>query len=417
MTPREQAQQFLDQLRAHAPGALGAPQPLPPAVVKDLKDWIDANRHERTTLFPERAEDPRVRAEMERIADRAAAGDSSGVLHALLAEEQKCIEKALATRVTVKGKAPDIGGRTLVGFLGRGQVNAASMRVPGADAYLIVFDEQMLLFTHHLSSALALAAPRSESADSSDGVAFTWDRQDIGGRIKAHPEIADRFADIVATYARTGRVGLGYGGAGDRLPLGYSALAHVLNISLSYFVLGHEYGHIVLGHPDMPAPDVMAKTAAAAGIEVPANFTQAYLWAQEWDADLLGMKLALTAGINYGRLDLPTTFMGVGLFFAAMDVMDRAVALLQTGDENASQLGSHPPSDSRRRQLREALAKMADDELAHDARKVEIALELDEAEAETIRLLWERTRPVLADLHRRGVAAARTWRTIPKETG
>ena len=309
MTPREQAQQFLDLLRAHDPSVLEASLSLPPAIVKNLKDWIAWNEHERTTLFPGHPADPRIRAEWERIVDRAAEGDSSDLMRGLLAEEQNHIEKALATRVTVKGKAPDIGGRTLVGFLGRGQVSAATMRVPKSDAYLIVFEDAMLGFTHHLSYAIALAFSRDESADTDSGVALSLGIHDLAGRLKAHPEIADRFADIVVTYARTGTTGVRYGGAEDRLPSGYIGLAAVLDISLTYFVLGHEYAHIVLGHLDMPSK-VFAAAAGAAGIEVPENFARAYSWMQEWDADVLGMKLALNAGVHYGGIDVPGKFHG-----------------------------------------------------------------------------------------------------------
>ncbi|MFF6954695.1 hypothetical protein ACFZAD_39605 [Streptomyces iakyrus] len=103
-------------------------------------------------------------------------------------------------------------------------------------------------------------------------------------------------------------------------------------------------------------------------------------------------------------------FLGISLFFDALDVMDRAVALLQTGDEHARQLGSHPPSDMRRQRLRAFLPTMADDE------RTQSALALADIQGEIIRTLWERTRPKVLNLHRRGVPAAHTWRTIPKET-
>lgn len=106
--------------------------------------------------------------------------------------------------------------------------------------------------------------------------------------------------------------------------------------------------------------------------------------------------------------------MGIGLFFDALDVMDRAVALLQTGDENARQLGSHPPSDLRKQRLRNSLPQVCD---PASAKSVQDALFVAEIQGEIIHLLWERTRPILQDLRRRGVSAAHTWRTIPKETG
>jgi hypothetical protein len=95
--------------------------------------------------------------------------------------------------------------------------------------------------------------------------------------------------------------------------------------------------------------------------------------------------------------------------------MDRPVALLQTGDESARQLGSHPPSDLRKQRLCGFLPALGGSEPAN-AGRVQAALLLAEIQTEIVRMLWERTRPILLDLRRSGVPAAHTWRTIPKET-
>ena len=128
------------------------------------------------------------------------------------------------------------------------------------------------------------------------------------------------------------------------------------------------------------------------------------------------MCLSINACIEHNSMDIFGGFLGIVLFFDALDVMDRAVALLETGDENARQLGSHPPSDLRKQRLRDFLPQLGGGEPAN-AERVETALALAEVQGEIIRLLWERTRPILLDLRRDGVPAARTWRTIPKEIG
>ena len=66
-------------------------------------------------------------------------------------------------------------------------------------------------------------------------------------------------------------------------------------------------------------------------------------------------------------------FSGIGLFFDALDVMDRAVALLETGDETARQLGSHPPSGRRKQLLCDFLPALGGGESA-DAERVTTAL-------------------------------------------
>lgn len=66
--------------------------------------------------------------------------------------------------------------------------------------------------------------------------------------------------------------------------------------------------------------------------------------------------------------------------------------------------------------MRDFLPQLGGDEPAN-AKGVDKALVLDEVQGEIIRLLWERSRSILLDLHRCGVPAAYTWRTIAKETG
>jgi hypothetical protein len=88
--------------------------------------------------------------------------------------------------------------------------------------------------------------------------------------------------------------------------------------------------------------------------------------------------------------------------------MDRALSLLETGEEQARQLGSHPPSEARKHRLSELLVTSAE-----STRPVTGAAE---AQGRIIRLLWDRARPRLLELHRRGARPAPMWRTIPKET-
>lgn len=393
MNAREEAQRFLDQYRA-AHG-ISSSAGLPPAVVKGVDNWTV-----RHTYTPEQAQDPDTRAHIEQLNAMSARGGLNEVMSYLLAEMHDHIEKTAAT--WLKGR--DIGQQPLIGHLQTGQLNVVTM--PGSEAYLVLFHDQMTYFTVLLSETIAFAMPRDHRADTKGRLVFKATVSDMTEQIEAHPEIADCFAKIVVSYAVTGRL---VRGLGDRLTPDVASLAVKLDLSLWYFVLGHERAHIILGHLHTTA----ARRGGRPDAEVEAL---AYSWWQELEADLLGMKLSMSAGTNYGKLDFPLAFIGIGLFFDALDVMDRAVALLQTGDENACQLGSHPPCDLRKRYLRESLSKLAETDRAY-ADHVRRALELSETQSEIIRLLWERTRPILLDLHRRGVSTAHTWRTIPKETG
>ncbi|MFC7640158.1 hypothetical protein ACFQX6_03275 [Streptosporangium lutulentum] len=356
------------------------------------------NRFLRESLHPEDARDPEIRALVEQHFARSHHGNDE-----MLASLQDNIEQTAAARIKGVDLAPL---SPLIGYLQTGQLNAVSMRVPGRSGdYLVLFEDEMLLFASKLSKAVAWAIPCGPS-DANGMMTFEWGMPPVTERIEARPEVAEQFADIVITYAVTGGVGQA---AHHMVPPGYLNLASMMRDSLEYFVLGHEYSHILLGHLDIAESRKGVLPASEAEV-------LAYSWRQELDADWFGMVLSINALIDHEDQDIPFGFIGISLFFDALDVMDRAVALLQTGDENARQLGSHPPSDLRKRYLRDFLPQMAggDPELSEDVRT---ALELADVQSEIIRLLWERTRPILLDLRRHGVSVAPTWRTIPKEAG
>jgi hypothetical protein len=395
----EAARRFLADLRRKTYATLGLAESvdLDPALVRDLID-----RMLRESLIPEQAAEPETRRAMEESARRTL-GDLDGTFAGQLARLQEHIEATAAARIDGLDLGPK---RPVVGYLRTGQLNAVSMRVPGPDGgYLVLFEDEMVRFANELGRVVAWALPRAD--DSPAGrVSLRLSRDAVEQRITADPATAAWFTDLVVTYAVTGSLA---GAGGQNLPPGYLNVGGMLSDALEYFVLGHEYAHIILGHLD---------TAASRQGVLPVAEAEAiaYSWNQELDADWLGMVLSINAGIEHSDMDVLFGFAGVSLFFDAIELMDRAVALLETGDENARQLGSHPPAALRRRRLYDFLPQMVGPGEGNDGR-LRAAIEMAEVEKRILELFWAHTRPALLDLRRRGVPAARTWRTIPKEAG
>lgn len=394
---RKHAQRFLDELRVANDAALGR---LPvPVEVREAAYQERVNRFLRHSLIPEQGQDPQFRKLATQTVDRAVRSVDNTISE-VFSELQDNIEKTAAARI----EGLDLGSRRpLIGHLRTGQLNAVSMLVPGrSGAYLVLIEDQMPLFAWRLSKAVAWAIPPQGPADAKGTITYGFSLRDVTERVEADPEVAARFAEIVVSYAVKGTVDLHE----HLVPPGYFNLAGLLCTSLEYFVPGHEYAHILLGHLDTGPTRKGVLPAAEAE-------ARAYSWQEELDADWLGSILSINANIEHEHVDMDFGFWGIGLFFDALDVMDRAVALLQTGDENARQIGSHPPSELRKQRLRDFLPEMDGPANAGRAQK---ALILADVQTEIIRMLWERTRPILLDLRRSGVPAAHTWRTIPKET-
>lgn len=315
------------------------------------------------------------------------------------------IERAM--RSMIDGPV-DLDALRPIGVLPSGQLNAVSMLAPGrVPGYLVVFEDQMPSFAYQFCKLMTWALPRGEDAGNGQ-VTLQMSPELVAGRIAEEPRIAEWFTNLVVAYARTGQVA-GTPGNETAMPPGYFKMAGRLASALEHFIVGHEHAHILMGH--------LEKAGTRKGVLPVADVeTLAYSWQQELDADMLGAAFAINAGIQYDEGTMTDGFWGITIFFDAMEVMDRAVALLQTGDEQARQLGSHPPSYLRKQRLREFLPKMGGDDAAGQA-QVSTALGVTGVQEKITDLLWERARPRLEQLRKAGVAPAPIWRSIPKEAG
>lgn len=435
MSAADDAQWSLDQLRAQNEAALRTPS---------LADGMVADQLIHPDLSPDQRE--WVEREARHIFDRYAEG---------MAGTQRNIEKTAATTFM----ALDLGQRPLVGYLPTGQTHAVcilgprrsdaqsamagwasalratarSVRLPlrwskssprmplrawgsavgdhwrkaaAPRPYLILIEEQLPLFIEQICGIVARSLPSHPAAPGK--LSFKLSVPDVTAWIADHPELGGFFVDLVLGYAVKGRVTLDttlY----RTMAANHRRFAELLRESVRYFILSHEYAHIMLGH--------LNTTATRRGV-LPAADAESpdYSRLQESEADSIGMMLAINACIDHTQLDHSLAFLGMALYLDVMDVMDRAVALLATGNENLRQIGSHPPAAQRKRNIRHTLTLMAEASSADNmGPKFHMALGMEEIQAEIIRLLWEQARPVLVELRQRGVRPSPKWLVVPTE--
>ena len=165
---------------------------------------------------------------------------------------------------------------------------------------------------------------------------------------------------------------------------------------MEIFVLSHEYGHVVLRHLEN-AP------LGVAALDLGAETTVEFDWIQEFAADYIGVALCLSAQAKHARIDYALAYMGAELYFDAIDVVERAVSLIDHGDETAIVIGSHPPASMRREFLRAQLSKVLGEEHAPPVREAGIMIET------TVNFLFDRCKPQFLALHAEGVRADPTW--------
>ncbi len=280
--------------------------------------------------------------------------------------------------------------RPMLGTLPTGQINAKTIRVPGTDEHIILFEWQLFLFALLLSKAVARALPLTPGEPGYINVSV--DPNAIRQRIYSDPSIEARFADVVLAYAVTGKPGLAEPYFAEPL---YGTLTVTLLSCMELFVMGHEYGHIVLEHLTTTPRNVRPRLNEAEEIS--------YSWRQEYDADLIGLELMMRVAEGQRKIPANFSYSGADLFFTAIDIMDRAVSVLNGEEETARKLGSHPPNRERRWLLRRMIPRLAGKEAA------EMILEYALGVQDAVDVLWELARPRLLELHRQGIRPAPWW--------
>jgi hypothetical protein len=289
----------------------------------------------------------------------------------------------------------------VIGHLATGQLNAMTMAVPGhPETYLIALEDGIISFCSFVCHIISCAVPHvvGESGEAT----FNLNDRKAEEWVDKSSELVNQFTELVARYVVIGNV---HGVQIPAISAGCLRLSEMLTYAVDYFIVGHEYAHVLVGHFD----DAGIRKETLPIIEAESF---AYSWQQELDADIVGAILAMLA---IEQLDYATGFAGIEIFFGMFDVIDRAVSVLQTGAEDERKLGTHPPASLRRRSLRAALPRLTGGD-PRVAEQLETALEVADGFSKLIDILWIRAKPFIVDLRARGIPAAQKWQTISKES-
>jgi hypothetical protein len=279
--------------------------------------------------------------------------------------------------------------KPLIGTLPTGQVNAMAVAVPGTNDYLVLFETELFNFVLLISKVVARALPLQ--FDEKENYKFSTDMQDIQACIEQTPEILRHFQELVHAYLFLGQPGK----APPYILEGpYSYLSWTMMHSLELFVMGHEYGHIIAGHVNEKR--MFSDLLDIEVEEIVRN------WKDELEADRMGLQLMLQA-MQRDRLDLSLSFWGVELFFSCEEILDRGRSIILTGAPDRQEIGSHPPPELRREQLRRTLTASVPQLAAQGP------LQLGQVVMQVIELLWQKTEPYFYQARKEKKELARIW--------
>lgn len=283
--------------------------------------------------------------------------------------------------------------KPLLGTLATGRVNGMAVGLDDTPTRIILLEHGLFGFANLMCKAVASAFPMLP--DAGDGrLGFSTDTAEVARKLDADDAPVERFFDALCSYVVRGNP---HAAEAYAAPPRVDRLVSTLRASMEMFIVGHEIGHVALGHLDgRRAPE-----AITADLEAQTVRTN---WQQEFEADAIGLLLMVRTMIREHGLDVAMSYWGAHLFFGCVEIVERTVSLLATGEPATWRGSSHPPTQQRQAMLQQVLERHVD---AEDAVRgaVSLAGVLDEVLAQ----FWARCEGPLRRLHAQGHRPAAWW--------
>jgi hypothetical protein len=204
------------------------------------------------------------------------------------------------------------------------------------------------------------------------------DPSEVRMLLQQSPDLVTEWAHIFSSYAELGRPPPGIHLITDTAT---QAVRYMLLRAVELFALAHEYGHHVMMHG----------VASSSSEETTDPFVE------EHQADIFARSASIAIG---SRENFPNFYAmsGAGgvIILGALDLVRRAKAILETGNDQAPPRERHPP-------FADHIAHIAllDEHLLPNDR--EAAVDIRRCFLEIVEVIWEAVRPHLIALHSQGV--------------
>lgn len=280
--------------------------------------------------------------------------------------------------------------KLLFGTLGTGRVNGMAISIPSSSYYLILLEDGLFGFANLLCKAVALVF--SIVSDNSDSIRFSLELDSCLKKIENSQRLVNRFQDVIFSYLVKGDPHFAEPYLPDK---NFNGLISNLRDSMELFIVSHEYGHIIQGH--------LANSSLSRSTLDDTDVDEIiFNWKQEFEADIIGIQLLIAVMMKRGY-DLTLSFWGADLFFGCVEVVEKSVSILKTGNIEVQLSGSHPPTALRRERLHEFIKSTFPEE------QVNNCLKLSETVYQIIQRYWKLTEPVIRDAYNKGVKLAPGW--------
>lgn len=287
------------------------------------------------------------------------------ILERIIGEiEEACREHRIPIRSgVVYGVAPELGLRISQSAVLKTQASIIDVSIP------------FITFCNLITKALARSLPQYPAGPQ---VKVSNDPSEVRVRLQQSPDLVTEWARIFSSYAE-----LGWPPPGGHLitDTATQAVRYMLIRAVELFALAHEYGHHVMMHG----------VASASSEETTDPFVE------EHQADLFARSASIAIGL---RENAPNVYAmsGAGgvIILGALDLVRRAKAVLETGNDQVPPRERHPPFSDRIAHI-----ALLDEHLATYQRKA--AVDMRRCFLEIVEVIWESVRPHLVELHSQGI--------------
>jgi hypothetical protein len=301
------------------------------------------------------------------------------------------LEMADTLEASVNARSPLLQSYPLIGTVPSGLINAKAVILPKTNDYLILFEQGLFRFVGHMAKLVSEALPPLARAGTSWKFTQPINPYSI---LENNTRIANRFAEVLYAY-----VVLGDPMQVEEYSLatGNKATYGMLLRCSEFFILGHEYSHIILKHLTR-AKRMPTDFGGELAEEIQRN------WQDEYDADQVGVSI-MGSVMRDTHVDLDLSYWGAEFFFVAMEILDKCISLLATGAEAGDEVSpSHPPFAERRSNLRKVIR-----DAVSDTGEVDRAVTLAQNVGMILTLLWEKTKAKVALDYTRGIRPSPLW--------
>lgn len=272
----------------------------------------------------------------------------------------------------------------IMGSLPSGRLNAMAFIVPETRDHVVLFESGLLGFANLFTKAIAQLFEVESFAEGK------WKARLQQAEGPGVENAADRLVDVLQAKAIRGEP---LAAKPYLLDGQHQCVADILRDAFELFVMGHEIGHVCLGH-------LSEATVIRSAIGDRQVDEVNYGYECEFAADRFGLGVAMNAATEDPRL----LFCGSDMFFVGIDLLERSVSILAYGEEKPlSRSRTHPPINRRRDGLRRELMSRLDNATAQEI------VAFSERLSAQVEKAWHSRVHVWHEMRRDGIQPALKW--------